>query len=156
MALFEIERRQDHIEKLEGTSEDLVNLVKQCLNNDPHDRPIISDVSENIKRIMKGVASAKGRSIKASRVIVSWLIEQPTNVLKGATVTVSPSDSVSENIAFVMLILCMCFLFVCGDDYHTAGYCFKIHFFYKICELKLRPHKLLIFTSSRIFCTTSG
>ena len=109
LALSEIERRQDHIDKLEETSEDLVNLVKQCLNNDPHDRPIISDVSESIKRIMKEVASAKDHSIKASHVIVSWLIEQPTNVLKSATVTVSPSDSVSDNIAFVMLILSTCF-----------------------------------------------
>ena len=51
VALSEVERRQEHVEKMGETPVDLRSLVEQCLDNDPSRRPPISDVSERMKRM---------------------------------------------------------------------------------------------------------
>ena len=58
VALSEVERRQQHMEKMTGTPADLRPLVDQCLDNQPSRRPPISEVSERIKT-MKEAESVK-------------------------------------------------------------------------------------------------
>ena len=45
----EVERRQQHLDKMTGEAEVLRPLVKTCLDNDPVKRPSILVVSEKIK-----------------------------------------------------------------------------------------------------------
>ena len=61
LGLSEVERRQQHMEKMTETPADLRPLVEQCLDNQPSRRPPISDVSERMKRMkrMKEVESVK-------------------------------------------------------------------------------------------------
>ena len=56
LGLSEVQRRQQHVEKMTGTPVDLRSLVEQCLDNQPSRRPPISDVSNRIKR-MKEIES---------------------------------------------------------------------------------------------------
>ena len=51
VALSEVERRQQHMDKITGTPADLRPLVEQCLDNQPSRRSPISDVSERMKRM---------------------------------------------------------------------------------------------------------
>ena len=51
VALSEIKRRQKHIDKMVGTPDDLQAMVKQCLEDQPDMRPLISDVAERMKRM---------------------------------------------------------------------------------------------------------
>ena len=51
VALSEVERHQEHVEKMRGAPVDLRDLVEQCLDNDPSRRPPISDVSERMRRM---------------------------------------------------------------------------------------------------------
>ena len=50
-ALSEVERRQQYIDKMAETPEDLQALVKECLKDNPISRPLIADVSERIKKM---------------------------------------------------------------------------------------------------------
>ena len=59
-ALSEIERRQEHIEKMSGIPADLLPLVNECLDDLPSSRPPISDVSERIK----GMKETQGRTFE--------------------------------------------------------------------------------------------
>ena len=47
--LSEVERRQEHLDKMTGEAEVLRPLVEACLDNDPVKRPSILEVSENIR-----------------------------------------------------------------------------------------------------------
>ena len=58
LALSEVERRQQHMEKMTGTPADLRPLVEQCLDNQPSRRPPISNVSERMK-MMKEVENLR-------------------------------------------------------------------------------------------------
>ena len=49
IALSEIERRQQHIDKMTGASEALKPLIENCLNYEPDHRPKIIDVCKSIK-----------------------------------------------------------------------------------------------------------
>ncbi|XP_065885506.1 uncharacterized protein [Dysidea avara] len=51
VALSEVERREEHVEKMRGAPVDLRHLVEQCLDNDPSRRPPISDMSERMRRM---------------------------------------------------------------------------------------------------------
>ena len=51
IGLSEVERRQQHMEKMRGAPADLRPLVELCLDNQPSRRPPISDVSERMKRM---------------------------------------------------------------------------------------------------------
>ena len=48
-AFTEVERRQEHLDKMTGEAEVLRPLVEACLDNDPVKRPSILQVSERIK-----------------------------------------------------------------------------------------------------------
>ena len=45
----EVERRQEHLDKMTGEAEVLRPLVEACLDNDPVKRPLILELSEKIK-----------------------------------------------------------------------------------------------------------
>ena len=49
IALSEIERRQEHMDKMTGAGEELKPLIEECLNFDPDKRPEITKVCKNIK-----------------------------------------------------------------------------------------------------------
>ena len=48
-AFSEVERRQQHLDKMTGEAEVLRPLVEACLDNDPVERPSILELSEKIK-----------------------------------------------------------------------------------------------------------
>ena len=48
-AFTEVERRQEHLDKMRGEAEMLRPLVEACLDNDPVKRPSIVELSEKIK-----------------------------------------------------------------------------------------------------------
>ena len=85
LGLSEVERRQQHMEKMRGTPADLRPLVEQCLDNQPSRRPPISDVSEGMKR-MKEVESV--RCLHVNMNPITWQqVEQTTKMLREATIT---------------------------------------------------------------------
>ena len=85
LALSEVERRQQHMEKMTGTPADLRPLVEQCLDNQPSRRPPISDVSERMKR-MKEVESVRCPHVNMNP--ITWQkVEQTTKMLREATIT---------------------------------------------------------------------
>ena len=45
----EVERRQEHLDKMTGEAEVLRPLVEACLDNDPAKRPSIVELSDKIK-----------------------------------------------------------------------------------------------------------
>jgi len=55
VALSEVERRQQYLDKLRGEAEVLRQLAEECLDNDPAVRPTITAVCEKIK-VSKGVS----------------------------------------------------------------------------------------------------
>ena len=85
VALSEVERRQQHMEKMTGTPADLRPLVEQCLDNHPSRRPPISDVSERIKR-MKEAESVRCPHVNMNP--ITWQqVEQTTKMSREATIT---------------------------------------------------------------------
>ena len=50
--LPEIERRQDHIDKV-NPSNPLLPIAKDCLSNNPNDRPSVYNITESIQSLMK-------------------------------------------------------------------------------------------------------
>ena len=85
IALSEVERRQEHIDKMSGAPADLQTLAKQCLGNDLTVRPPISDVSESMKR-MKEVESVRCPHVNMNP--ITWQqVEQTTKMLREATIT---------------------------------------------------------------------
>ena len=85
LGLTEVERRQQHMEKMTGTPADLRALVQQCLDNQPSRRPPISDVSERMKR-MKEVESVRCPHVNMNP--ITWQqVEQTTKMLREATIT---------------------------------------------------------------------
>ena len=84
LGLSEVERRQQHLE-MTGVPPDLRPLAEQCLNNQPSERPLISDVSEKMKR-MKEAESVRCPHVNMDP--TTWQqIEQTTNMLREATVS---------------------------------------------------------------------
>ena len=87
IGLSEVERRQQHMEKIRGTPADLQPLVKQCLNNQPIRCPPISDVSERMKR-MKEAETVRCSHVNMNP--ITWQqVEQTTKMLRQATITAS-------------------------------------------------------------------
>lgn len=85
VALSEVQRRQEHIDKMSGAPADLHSLVKQCLDDDSVIRPPISDVSERMKR-MKEVESVRCPHVNMNP--ITWQqVQQTTEMLRGATIT---------------------------------------------------------------------
>ena len=68
-----------------GTPADLRALVEQCLDNQSSRRPLISDVSERMKR-MKEVESVRCPHVNMNP--ITWQqVEQTTKMLREATIT---------------------------------------------------------------------
>ena len=87
VALSEVERRQQHVEKMTGTPADLRPLVELCLDNQPSRRPPISDVSERMKR-MKEAESVRYPHVNMN--LLTWQqVEQTSKILRQATITAS-------------------------------------------------------------------
>ena len=85
LGLTEVERRQQHMEKMTGTPANLRPLVEQCLDNQPSRRPPISDVSERMKR-MKKAKSVRYPHVNMNP--ITWQrVEQTTKMLREATIT---------------------------------------------------------------------
>ena len=85
VALSEVQRRQQHIDKMSGAPTDLQSLVKQCLDDDSVVRPSISDVSERMK-MMKEVESMRYPHVNMNP--IRWQqVEQTTNMLRKTTIT---------------------------------------------------------------------
>ena len=85
VALSEVERRQQHMEKMKGTPADLRPLVGHCLDNQPSRRPPISEVSERMKR-MKEAESVRCPRVNMNP--ISWQqVEQTTKMLRKAIIT---------------------------------------------------------------------
>ena len=85
IGLSEVERRQQHMEKITGTPADLRPLVEQCLDNQPSRRPPISDVSERMKR-MKEAESVRCPQVNMNP--ITWQqVEQTNKMLREATIT---------------------------------------------------------------------
>ena len=91
IGLSEVERRQQHMEKMTGTPADLRPLVEQCLDNQPSRRPPISDVSERMKR-MKEAESVRCPHVNMNP--ITWQqVEQTTEILREATI-IAPTAKV--------------------------------------------------------------
>ena len=90
LALSEIERRQQHMEKMTRTPADLQPLVEQCLDNQPSRRPPVSDVSQRMKR-MKEVEHVRCPHVNMNP--TTWQqVEQTTKMLREATITAAISE----------------------------------------------------------------
>ena len=89
VALSEVERRQQYIEKMTGTPADLQPLVGQCLDNQPCRRPPISDVSKRMKK-MKEAESVRCPHVNMNP--ITWQqVEQGTKMLREATTRITVS-----------------------------------------------------------------
>ena len=85
VALSEAQRRQEHIDKISGAPAGLRSLVEQSLDDDSAVRPLISDVSERMKR-MKEVESVMCPHVNMDP--ITWQqVEQTTKMLREATIT---------------------------------------------------------------------
>ena len=90
VALSEVQRRQEHIDKMSGAPTDLHSLVKQCLDNDSVLRPPISDVSERMKTINE-VESVRCPHVNMNP--ITWQqVEQTTKMLREATITAPTAE----------------------------------------------------------------
>jgi len=75
-ALSEVERRQEHIDKMSGVPDGLRPLVTECLQDYPAEhRPSISDVSERIKS-MKEIENARHPHVNMSP--NTWQVKDTT------------------------------------------------------------------------------
>ena len=103
LGLTEVERRQQHLEKMPGTPADLRPLVEQCLDNQPSKRPPISDLSERMKR-MKEAESVRCPHVNMNP--ITWQqVEQTTKMLREATITTSTAKVQVRSISIVQSIL---------------------------------------------------
>jgi len=84
LALSEVKRRQEYIERMSGTPADIRVLVEQCLDNQSSIRPPISDVSERMKR-MKELESVRCSHVKINP--ITWQVEQTNNMLRESMIT---------------------------------------------------------------------
>ena len=80
VALSEVERRREHVEKMRGGSVDLRHLVEQCLDNDPSRRPPISDVSERMRR-MKEAEDVRCPDVTMNP--ITWQIKPSSPSVRG-------------------------------------------------------------------------
>ena len=91
VALSEVQRRQEHIDKMSGAPADLQSLVTQCLYDDPVVRPPISDVSERVKRMQEV------ESVRFPHNSTTWQqVEQTTTILTETTMS-GPTAKVQVN-----------------------------------------------------------
>ena len=92
VALSEVERRQEHVEKIRGALVDVRVLVEQCLDDIPARRPPISDLSERMRR-MKEAENVRCPDVTMNP--ITWQVEQVTEKL-------GPSLTVKEQVRNVI------------------------------------------------------
>ena len=103
LALSEVERRGQHIEKMTGTPSDLRPLVEQCLDNQPSRRPPISAVSEKMTR-MKEVESTRFPQVNMNP--ITWQqVEQTTKMLKETTITAPIAKMQVRGVAICLVMM---------------------------------------------------
>ena len=61
IALSEVGRRQQYLDKMIGEAEVLRPLVEECLDNDPTRRPTMKIVSERIQEMKKSITTTYTR-----------------------------------------------------------------------------------------------
>jgi len=93
VALSEVERRQEHVEKMREAPADLRHLVEQCLDDDPARRPPISDVSERMRR-MKEAENVRGPDVTMNP--ITWQVDQATKMLRHTIISPSVRFSVID------------------------------------------------------------
>ena len=87
VALAEIQRRQEHLDKISGAFTDLLSLVEQYLADDSALCPLVSDVSERMKG-MKEAESVRCPHVNMNP--ITWQqVEQTTKMLREVTITAS-------------------------------------------------------------------
>ena len=91
IALSEVQRRQEHLDKLKDAPSDLRVLVEQCLNDDPINRPLISDVSNKIRSM------EEAESKRCSNVSVNPATWKMTESVEELTVTTKVQVIVVNN-----------------------------------------------------------
>ncbi|XP_065885765.1 cyclin-dependent kinase-like 2 isoform X2 [Dysidea avara] len=89
VALSEVERRQEHVEKLRGSPVDLRHLVEQCLDGDPSRRPPIAELSERMRR-MKEAKNVRCPDVTMNP--ITWQEGQATKMLKDTTLSPLVAD----------------------------------------------------------------
>ena len=85
MALSELERRQEHLEKMIGVPADLRILVEQCLDDHPDRRPQISYVSERMRRMKE---TEGGWNPAETMNSTTWQVQEAENLATPATAQV--------------------------------------------------------------------
>ena len=106
IGLSEVERRQQHMEKMTGTPADLRPLVKQCLDNQPSRRPPISDVSERMKRMKEAEIV---RCPRVNMNPITWQqVEQTTKMLREATITAPTAKVNVRKLILIYKIILIC------------------------------------------------
>ena len=91
MALSEVERRQEHVEKVRGAPVDLRHLVEQCLDDDPSRRPPISDVSERMRRMKE---AENGRCPDVTMNPITWRVTRLKEVAISPSVRANACDHI--------------------------------------------------------------
>ena len=110
LGLSEVERRQQHMEKMTGTPVDLQYLVEQCLDNQPNRRPLISDVSERMKRMKEVESVMKCPNININP--ITWKeIEQTSKMLREATIT-APTAKLQVRVFMYIAIISLVMTFL--------------------------------------------
>jgi len=79
VALSELERRQEHFDKMIEVQTDLRVLVEQCLDDNPDRRPQISNVSERMNRMKE---SESGRNQTMIENPSTWQVEGITEQVR--------------------------------------------------------------------------
>ena len=90
LGLTEVERRQQHLDKMIGTPVDLRSLAEECLDNQPSRRPLISGVTERMKR-MKELESVMRCPCVNVNPLTWQQVEQATKTLKEIIITTPTS-----------------------------------------------------------------
>ena len=91
VALTELERRQEHLEKMKGVPTDLRALVKECLDDDSGKRSPISDIYERMRR-MKEAESTRSPHVNMDPTTWQKDLEQ---LLKDTSISPANAEQVS-------------------------------------------------------------
>ncbi|XP_065884123.1 serine/threonine-protein kinase WNK-like isoform X2 [Dysidea avara] len=94
VALMEVERRQQYLERMTGEAQNLRSLVEECLDDDPAVRPTITAVCERIK-VSKDVHT---REHSQNLITLYQQVEQQNRQLQDKDAEISRLKYVVENL----------------------------------------------------------
>ena len=98
VALSEVERRREHVEKMSGIPASLRPLVNECLEDCPGNRPLISDISERIKK-MKETQYESSPHITLNP--NTWQGECTTNIPRDVTIVPTAKVKVTDRHSYI-------------------------------------------------------